>query len=102
MPNSTPVSRHFQYSYCCAGGYHTCSIVLKSGASCRKDSMIGSYNTLKWYCLRICLFNYSTLRFCYFCIFSLRKAGNKNLVSGFYLELASCNVYNCVHLKKLV
>ena len=35
----------------------------------------------------------------YFCIFSLRKTGNENLVSGLYLELATCNVYNCVHKK---
>ena len=25
--------------------------------------------------------------------------GNENLVSGLYLELATCNVYNCVHKK---
>ena len=35
----------------------------------------------------------------YYCIFSLRKTGNENLVSGLYLELATCNVYNCVHKK---
>ena len=33
----------------------------------------------------------------YFCVFSLGKAGYENLVSGLNLELATCNVYNCVH-----
>lgn len=37
----------------------------------------------------------------YFGIFGLGKMGHKKFVSGLYLELAACNVYDCVHNKKL-
>ena len=36
----------------------------------------------------------------YFSLLGLRKAGYENLVSGLNLELAACNVYNCVHKTK--
>ena len=49
--------------------------------------------------LSFCIDEKNLVKF-YFRILGLRKAGDENLVSGLNLELATCNVNNCVHKTK--